>query len=148
MILINALFGGLIVGQISEGEIKHGLKHSAVLIIASYIACTTFILPTMDLASLNSVNLVFGDSQEGYGGLALTEPLVFQVVDNDGNPVSNAYLSLSITPSGTVPGFAETGDDGNVSVFPTLGTDPGTYTIVAKIGDSSAIATATVHGEG
>jgi flagellar protein FlaJ len=45
MIILNALFGGLIIGQITEGEIKHGFKHSAILILMSYIACVTLLLP-------------------------------------------------------------------------------------------------------
>lgn len=144
MILLNALFGGLIVGQISEGELKHGLKHSAILIIGSYIACTSFILPTLDVASLYSVDLVSGDGQEGFGGLALTEPLVFHVLDKDGNPVPDTFVYLSIAPSGMVPGVAETDEGGNVSVSPVLGDAAGTYTITAKIGDSSAVAMASV----
>jgi flagellar protein FlaJ len=147
MILINALFGGLIIGQISEGEIKHGLKHSAFLIIVSYIACTGLILPTLDSASLYSVDIVSGNGQEGFGGLTLAEPLIFHVVDQEGNPVPDTYVYLSINPSGVVPAVAETDEDGNASVSPVLGESAGAYTIVANIGDSSAMATATVAGE-
>ncbi|MCD5409288.1 MAG: type II secretion system F family protein [Methanocellales archaeon] len=45
MIIMNAFFGGLIIGQITEGNIKHGLKHSAVLMIVCYVASTALILP-------------------------------------------------------------------------------------------------------
>ncbi|MBP2029449.1 flagellar protein FlaJ [Methanohalophilus levihalophilus] len=144
MILLNGLFGGLIIGQISEGELKHGLKHSAILIIGSYIACTILILPTLDAASLYSVDLVSGDGQSGFGGLTLTEPLVFQVVDKDGNPVPDTFVYLSIAPSGMVSGVLETDDGGNVSVSPVLGDSIGAYTITAQIGDSTAVAMASV----
>ena len=35
LLIINAFFGGLIIGKITEGESKYGLKHAVVLIIVS-----------------------------------------------------------------------------------------------------------------
>ncbi|HVP93619.1 MAG TPA: type II secretion system F family protein, partial [Methanoregulaceae archaeon] len=38
LLMINAFFGGLIIGKITEGDAKYGLKHSAILMIGCYIA--------------------------------------------------------------------------------------------------------------
>ena len=45
MIILNSIFGGLIIGKISEGEARYGLKHVVVLVAVGYIACAIFILP-------------------------------------------------------------------------------------------------------
>ena len=39
MIILNSIFGGLIIGKISEGEARYGLKHVVVLVAVGYIAC-------------------------------------------------------------------------------------------------------------
>jgi flagellar protein FlaJ len=68
MIMLNALLGGIIVGQITEGEMKHGLKHSAILMILCYIACITLILPTPAAEDV-TIELVSGGGQQGIGGV-------------------------------------------------------------------------------
>ena len=45
MIILNSIFGGLIIGKISEGEARYRLKHVVVLVLVGYIACALFILP-------------------------------------------------------------------------------------------------------
>ena len=45
MIILNSIFGGLIIGKISEGEARFGLKHVVVLVAVGYIASALFILP-------------------------------------------------------------------------------------------------------
>ncbi len=42
LVLIQGFFTGLMIGKFAEGEAKMGLKHSAVLVIISYIIITTF----------------------------------------------------------------------------------------------------------
>ncbi len=37
LILIQAFFSGLVIGKLSEGSIKFGLKHSVILVIISYL---------------------------------------------------------------------------------------------------------------
>lgn len=144
MIVLNALFGGLIVGMITEGEVKHGMKHSAVLIAVSYIACVTLILPAGS-GAVYTIGLVSGDAQQALGGLPLQEPLVFNVTDVSGNPAPGVYVQLAISPSGIVSS-AMTEKDGSLTVTPTVGEDSGTYTVTATAGQSSATATIEVAG--
>jgi len=143
MIMLNALFGGIIIGQITEGEMKHGLKHSAILIIACYIACTTLMLPSPDAAEMR-IELVSGGGQEGLGGLPLCDPFVFNVTDLEGNPAPDIYVKISISPEGSVnPMIVTTDADGLVEVTVAPGMDEGAYVVKAAVGD--AIARASVR---
>ena len=144
MIMLNALFGGIIIGQITEGEMKHGLKHSAILMISCYFVCTALILPTPAAEGVR-IELVSGSGQEGFGGLPLMEPVVFNVTDPDGNPAPDVYVKISISPEGSVdPGIVKTGEDGLVIVKVMPGADDGVYVIKAQVGDAVGKATARV----
>jgi flagellar protein FlaJ len=144
MIMLNALFGGIIIGQITEGEMKHGLKHSAILMIICYFVCTALILPTPAAEGVR-IELVSGSGQEGFGGLLLMEPVVFNVTDPDGNPAPDVYVKISISPDGSVdPRIVKTGEDGLVSVKVMPGVEDGVYVIKAAVGDAVAKATARV----
>lgn len=141
MLCLNGFFGGIIIGQISEGEPKHGLKHAAILIIFSYLASTSLILPTADLINEMNVELVSGGNQEVViGGLPVNEPLIFQVTDADGNPVGDIFVEASISPSGIVQGAA-TSENGQVSIVPVIGNEPGTYIVTVTAGNSKATGT-------
>ncbi len=142
MIILNALFGGLIIGQITEGEIKHGFKHSAVLITLSYIACVTLLLPA-GAGGTYTINIISGDAQESFGGIPVQEPIVFNVTDMDGNPASNAFVKMSISPDGIITS-SMTEEDGTVAVSPTPGSEEGTYIVTATVGESKGTATIIV----
>jgi len=143
MIMLNALLGGIIIGQITEGEMKHGLKHSAILMIACYIACITLILPTPAVETV-TIELVSGGGQEGIGGVPLLYPVVFRVCDTEGEPVPEIFVQMSLSPGGSVdPSIVRTGEDGTVSVKVEPGKEDGTYIIKAEVGD--ATGTAIVH---
>lgn len=43
LVFIQAIFSGLIVGKLSEGEIRAGFKHAAILFAVGYIATTFFL---------------------------------------------------------------------------------------------------------
>ncbi|MEA1894726.1 MAG: type II secretion system F family protein [Euryarchaeota archaeon] len=136
MIMLNALFGGIIIGQIAEGEMKHGLKHSAILMIACYIACTALIFPSPQAGEMR-IELVSGGGQEGFGGVPLMEQVVFNVTDLCGNPVPDIYIKIGISPDGSVnPRIAKTGSDGIVNVMVVPGADEGVYVIEAVAGDA------------
>mgnify|MGYP000728290292 CR=1 FL=1 len=45
LILIQGLFGGMIIGKFSEGNIKYGLKHSAILIVVALLIILTVAPP-------------------------------------------------------------------------------------------------------
>ncbi|TQD25675.1 type II secretion system F family protein [Methanolobus vulcani] len=147
MIILNALFGGLIVGQITEGEIKHGFKHSAILIALSYVACVTLLLPA-GVGTSYMVTVASGDAQEVMmGGLPLQNPIIFNVTDMDGNPAAGTFVKMTITPSGEITS-SMTEEDGTVTVSPMPGSDSGTYIVTATAGESKGTATIIVNGGG
>ncbi len=146
MIILNALFGGLIVGQITEGEIKHGFKHSAILIALSYVACVTLLLPA-GVGTSYMVTVVSGDAQEVMGGIPVQQPIIFNVKDMDGNPAAGTFVKMTITPSGVITS-SMTEDDGTVTVTPIPGSDTGTYIVTAAAGESKGTATIIVNGGG
>ena len=144
MIMLNALLGGIIIGQITEGEMKHGLKHSAILIIACYIACTTLILPSPAAGDMR-IELVSGGGQEGFGGLPLMEQIIFNVTNLEGSPSPDVYVKVSISPDGCVnPRIVKTGADGLVAVTVAPGMDEGVYVVEAKACDAVARASVRV----
>lgn len=142
MIVLNAFFGGLIIGQITEGEIKHGFKHSAVLMALSYVAVVTLLLPA-GVGSTYAITAISGDAQEVIGGIPLQEPIVFNVTDKDGNPVPGTFVKMTITPQGVISS-SMTKQDGTVAVNPVPGSDAGTYVVTATVGESTGVATIIV----
>lgn len=40
LMLVQALFAGLVIGKLSEGSIRYGIKHSAILLIVTYLIVT------------------------------------------------------------------------------------------------------------
>ncbi|WP_370574269.1 type II secretion system F family protein [Methanomethylovorans sp.] len=143
MIVLNALFGGLIIGQITEGEIKHGFKHSAILIAMSYVAVITLLLPA-GVGSDYTITAISGDAQEVIGGIPLQEPIVFNVTDTDGNPVPGTFVKMTITPQGVITS-SMTNQEGTIAVSPVPGTDAGSYVVTATVGESSGAATIIVN---
>jgi flagellar protein FlaJ len=135
MIILNSLFGGLIIGKISEGDARYGLKHVVVLVAVGYIASALFILPPPVTQTGPQVNItvVSGGDQTGLANLGLKDPIVFKITDTSGNPVNSTQVAFSITPSGSVNPTTDTSDDnGLVQVKPVMGSDTGTYVIAAK----------------
>ncbi|ADN37382.1 Type II secretion system F domain protein [Methanolacinia petrolearia DSM 11571] len=130
LILINSFFGGLIIGKISEGDVRYGLKHVTILMIVSYVSCMILLFGGTG-ASVQDVEIeiVSGAGQEGYVGLPLKENLVIGVTDPDGNPVEDATVVLSISPGGKVTESLITDNEGICETDVVLGDTPGVYTI-------------------
>ncbi|WP_292426242.1 type II secretion system F family protein [Methanoregula sp.] len=144
MIILNSIFGGLIIGKISEGEARYGLKHVVVLVAVGYIACTLFILPPPAAQAGPQVNItvISGDQQESIAALPLKDPIVFKLTDATGNPMNSTSVAFSIVPGGTVNPVSDTSDqNGLVQTKVVLGTDPGTYIVTATANGASAKAT-------
>jgi len=135
LIMINSFFGGLIIGKISEGEARFGLKHAVILMVAGYIACSIFILPPPATGGQQQIKIIgmTDGTLEGLAALPLKDPISFKVTDLNGNPVNSTVVQFSILPSGSVSPISDTSDkDGIVKVKATLGSTPGNYIILAK----------------
>ena len=128
MIMINSFFGGLIIGKISEGDARYGLKHAVVLMAAGYIACALFILPPPAGPPAQAFNItpVSPDIYQGVAELPLKDPIQFQLTDPSGNPVNSTVVQFSIIPDGNVTPTSDTSDkNGIVSVRAILGVHTG-----------------------
>lgn len=143
LLIINGLIGGIIVGKIAEGSAKDGLKHSVVLTVISYLACVFLLFPSVGASAL-TINIVSGNAQAGMVGMEIDNPIIFQVLDANGDPKSSTVLNISLTPAGKLDkSFYTTDKEGNVSVIVTLGMEEGTYEITAKYEETKAIAKVT-----
>jgi flagellar protein FlaJ len=146
MIMINSFFGGLIIGKISEGDARYGLKHAVVLMAAGYIACALFILPPPATPAALTFNItpISGDSFTGVAGLPMSNNIQFRLTDSSGNPVNDTVVQFSIIPDGQVNPQSDTSDaDGVVSVKVVPGNSAGTYMVFAKANGNTGQVTIT-----
>jgi hypothetical protein len=99
----------------------------------------------------NAVNIVSGNNQEAPAGSKLPQPLVVQLLDQDGNPIPNRPVSWVVGDGGGTanPQTSNTNADGQASTEWTLGPNPGTNTLNAVVsGLTPAAFTATGTGAG
>jgi len=83
-------------------------------------------------ANANVIALVSGNEQTGTINTALAEPLVVQVTDASGNPISGVAVEWSVAGGGSVSATTTlTGADGRTSVTRTLGPTAGQQTALA-----------------
>jgi archaeal flagellar protein FlaJ len=144
LVTINGLFGGLIIGKISEGKIKHGLKHSLILMLIALIAWDAYVLPASNGPTQTVVLHVESYDQTGLAGFPTVDPLVVNVTNTQGQPVNNALVSFAIGNGGSVsPPTINTDIDGEASVKVTLGPTAGPYAIVITSGNSQITVTIT-----
>jgi flagellar protein FlaJ len=151
LLMINSFFGGLIIGKITEGEAKYGLKHAVILMVACLIACTIFILPVpKPVISQNLTISVFsGDGQEGLPETPLVNPVIFQVKDKKGNPLKDVDVSFTIQPGGKVSPLSDkTDQNGIAQVRVELGSETGSYFVLAQAEGVMTRATATANEGG
>jgi hypothetical protein len=92
------------------------------------------------------IELVSGNNQEGPVARELDEPFVIRVLDQNDNPVSGQQVEFSIdsTPSAAVgqsmsESEVTTDSDGYASSTLTLGSTPGTYTVVASVNGAGSV---------
>ncbi len=78
---------------------------------------------------------VSGDRQERPAGAALSEPFEIEVRDQNGNPLSGAVVTFTVTDGGgTLSVASDTTDaSGQASTTLTLGDIPGTNIVVVTI---------------
>jgi adhesin/invasin len=83
-------------------------------------------------ADANALTAVSGDGQSAPVGTALPAPLVVQVADGFGNPISGVTITWTAKNGGTVSDASTvTGADGRAQVTRTLGPSAGTETTEA-----------------
>ncbi|HUK75082.1 MAG TPA: hypothetical protein VLU99_04755, partial [Nitrososphaerales archaeon] len=143
LVVINGFMGGLVIGKISEGKIKYGLKHGLILMLIGFLAWTLFVIPQSSGASVTyNVNIVSFDHQ-GLAGLPLKDPVLVNVTDSKGQPMATVAVVFSITgPGGGAgakldPSSADTDSNGQASTQVTLGNSGGSYTLTASVGNNS-----------
>jgi len=144
LVTINGLFGGLIIGKISEGKIKHGLKHSLILMLIALIAWDAYVLPASSGPTQNVTVHVVSYDKTGLAGFPTLDPLVVNVTNSQGQPVDNAIVSFAIANGGSIsPTTANTDISGQAIVKVTLGSIPGPYAVVITSGNSQVTVTIT-----
>ena len=144
LVTINGLFGGLIIGKISEGKVKHGLKHSLILMLIALIAWDVYVLPASSGPTQNVTVQVESYDKTGIAGFPTVDPLVVNVTNSQGQPVDNALVSFAIANGGSIsPSTANTDTSGEASVKVTLGPTAGPYAIVITSGNSQITVTIT-----
>ena len=151
LLMINAFFGGLIIGKISEGEARFGLKHSVILMTAGYIACIILLLPAAQAPPPGDVRIeiISGGGQQGFAALPLTQPVIVKVTDPDGTPIEKADVTFGISPGGVMkPASTRTDAEGIAEARIVLGPEPGLHTITVTVQGVSAVTMATATGEG
>jgi len=137
LVYLNGMFGGLVIGKISEGTVKAGLKHSIILIIISLIVWDAYVLPATEGTGQQLKVTVVSYDNTGLAGFPLKDPLVVNVTDTHGNPVPSAAVSFIVTGGGLAnPPSATTDATGASSTKITLGNFPGPYVVLITSGNS------------
>jgi archaeal flagellar protein FlaJ len=144
LVIINGFLGGLVIGKIAEGKLKHGIKHSLILVLIGFLAWTLFVVPATSgsAASYNVTVISYGHS--GPVSLPMVTPLAVNVTTKAGVPAETALVTFTITGPGgpdgssTNPPSTNTDSEGEASTQVILGNDPGTYIVTATAGTNSA----------
>ncbi len=143
LVIINGFLGGLVIGKISEGKIKHGLKHSLVLILIALIAWNGFVLPSLTGPQNVTITVVSTDTT-GVAGFPLQDALVVSVTNLKGQPVVSAPVTFTVSGGGSAnPRVVSTDTSGQASTKITLGAAPGNYVVVISVGNSAINVTIT-----
>ena len=93
------------------------------------------------LPCAQTLAIISGDNQEGATGGVLANPLIVEVRDQFGEPISGAQVTFSIIAgdgsfsSGFTTEHATSGPDGIAQVLLTLGPNPGPNTVRASIAE-------------
>ena len=109
--------------------------------------------PTDPPGTTLSLSIVSGNNQVAEIGAPLPAPLIVEVENQDGNPVSGETVTWSVT-SAAGPNWSlsatstATGTDGRASVSLTLGDAVGTYEVGASVTGSSVTLTAEATAQG
>ncbi|HXQ92658.1 MAG TPA: type II secretion system F family protein [Nitrososphaerales archaeon] len=137
LVFLNGLFGGLVIGKISEGKVKAGLKHSIILIIIALLVWDIYVLPATEGAGQNLKITVLSYDNTGLAGFPQKDPIVINITDTHGNPVPSAAVSFIVTGGGIAnPPSATTDATGQSLTKITLGNAPGPYVVLITSGNA------------
>ena len=90
---------------------------------------------TVPSAEFYTLTKIAGDEQQGSAGTALAEPFVVSVLDQEGLAFAGVVVTFSVTAGGGVLSAttATTDANGRARSTLTLGSEPGTNTVVATV---------------
>ena len=88
-----------------------------------------------------TLDKVSGDELEGPAGAAMPQPFVVQIRDQNGNPLEGVAVTFEVTAGGgTLSATTATTDaDGLASATLTLGRDPGSNTVTARVSELNPV---------
>lgn len=144
LLLISGFLGGLVIGKVSEGQLKLGLKHSLVLLVLTILAWQFTVVAPVSADNYN-VTVVSYD-RVGIAGLPMKNQLVVKVTNPDGKPAPGVLVSYSssvdtrFSPSSIVTdslGMAKTTvilgkTVGVIEITITAGSNSTTISLIAK----------------
>jgi len=159
LVVVNGFLGGLVIGKISEGKVKHGIKHGLILVLIALIAWSLFVVPATSNASVAYNVKVTSYGSSGFTGLAVQHPFVVSVNDTLGAPKASTLVVFTIAgPPGStgaqvIPSSIATGPSGKATVAVVLGSVAGPYTVTVTVNQASSTsvtieATASLGGGG
>ena len=148
IVMINAFFVGLISGKVSTGSMKHGLKHSIVLLLGSFLITAFVINPNLSGIEDLKITALKYPTGDVTGGLPLQDPIVFKVTDKKDKPVVNASIAFAMT--GQTGGKVQkaglkTDAEGLISVYVTPGIQNGIYVVEATYNENKGTAELKVN---
>jgi hypothetical protein len=123
--------GGLVTAQ--------GFGSAEVTATAGAVSTTASVVVLRTPTQLEKIT---GDGQVGIAGQPLPDPLVVEVVDADGNPVSGAVVNFTVTQGGGSLGTESvtSGLDGTASTSFTLGTVAGAPQLVLASVETASLS--------
>ncbi|MDA4123671.1 MAG: type II secretion system F family protein [Thaumarchaeota archaeon] len=143
LVVINGFMGGLVIGKISEGKLKHGIKHSLILVLIAFLAWTLFVVPATSATAANYNVTIASYGHTAPVSLPMVTPLVANVTTKAGAPAETVLVTFTIIGPGgthgasTVPSSANTDSNGQASTQVFLGSVAGPYTVTATAGTES-----------
>lgn len=134
----------------AETMLTLGRQSGQIKVEAAVLGLEPVTFSVTGLAVPRTVTGPLGDQQEGPAGFALNEPFIVEVRDQNGNPLAGATVNFTVTAGGgTLSDTAATTDaSGRASATLTLGSQPGTNTVVATVSELDPVtftATGKAH---
>jgi flagellar protein FlaJ len=154
LVIVNGFMGGLVIGKISEGKVKHGIKHGLILVLVGFVAWSLFVVPATSGATANyNVTWTTYGFQGTVGG-TVPKPFVVTVTDPLGGSAATQLVLFTIAgpPGATgakiIPSSIYTDTGGKATVAVILGSLAGPYTVTATVEHNSSSTIVTAAGLG